>query len=107
MLGPLLDRGNSRTHSCAAITAIATTAWELSLKMHTSHLSFKIFFPETTSKFNAHTMIATNSTEDPFKLQFNQTRLRLVVTPLVTLRDDRGRAILVKNIRMAGVILLN
>ena len=106
MLGPLLSKGCSRTQSCAAILAITTTAWELSFKMHTSHLSFKIFFPETTAKFNSDSMIALGTTEDPHQLQCQQTRLNLVVTPVITLRDDRGTTIKVKNVCKADVLIL-
>jgi hypothetical protein len=105
MLGPLLNRGCPRSQAGKDLGLIAVTAWDLSVKMHTSHLTFQVYFPETAAKFSSATMLPTNSTVDPLKLQLQQARLSLVITPVITMRDDRGTTIKAKNLHMASVLL--
>ena len=108
MLGPMLNDGAPRGEAGKNLGALAVHAWELSVKMHTSHLSFQIYFPETAAKFSATTMMAKDRTSaDPMQLQISQTRLKLVVTPVVTLRDDRGSTIKAKNLHPAWVLIMN
>lgn len=106
MLGPLLNSGCPRQQAGQELGVVAVTAWDLAVKMHTSHLTFQVYFPETTAKFSSSTMVATNSQADPLKLQIQQARLKLVVTPVITMRDDRGTTIKVKNLHVATVMLL-
>jgi hypothetical protein len=106
MLGPLLNSGCPRQQAGQELGAVAVTAWDLAVKMHASHLTFQVYFPETTAKFSSATMIATNSQTDPLKLQIQQARLKLVVTPVITMRDDRGTTIKVKNLHVATVMLV-
>lgn len=106
LLGPLLNTECARSQAGKELGTITVTAWDLSVKMYTSHLSFQVYFPDTTAKFNAATMVATDTDQDPVKLQIQQARLKLVITPVITMRDDRGTTIKVKNLRMANVVLM-
>jgi hypothetical protein len=107
MLGPLLDNGVARASAGSDLGAIAVLSWDLSCKMHTARLTFQIYFPETAGKFTAATMKAKDQTNvDPMKLQVEQTRLKLVITPVITMRDDRGLTIKAKAIHSANVLLM-
>lgn len=107
MLGPLLDDGVARASAGVDLGAIAVLAWDLSCKMHTARLTFQIYFPETNGKFTAATMKPKDITKvDPMQLQIEQVRLKLVITPVITMRDDRGTTIRAKAIHSANVLLM-
>ena len=107
MLGPLLDDGVTRASAGVDLGAIAVLSWYLSCKMHTARLTFQIYFPETNGKFTAATMKAKNMTNvDPMQLQIEQVRLKLVITPVITMRDDRGTTIRAKALHSAMVLLM-
>lgn len=105
MLGPMLNDGCDRSQAGKELGIIAVKSWDVAIKMYTSHLSFQIYFPETTAKFNASNMVATDVRADSVKLQLLQAPLELVITPVVTMRDDRGTTIKVKNLHMASVLV--
>jgi hypothetical protein len=70
--------------------------------MFTSHLTIHVYFPETATKFNAARMIGKDQPiADPVHLQTKQTRPNLVITPVITLRDDRGTTIKAKSLHMS------
>jgi hypothetical protein len=106
ILGPLLNADCARAQAGKELGTIAVTAWDLSVKMYTSQLTFQIYFPETTAKFSAATMVARDSEVEPLKLQIQQVRLKLVVTPVITMRDDRGTTIRAKNLHMSNVLTM-
>jgi len=107
MLGPLLNTHISRQDAGKALGRLASTAFDISVALHTSSRTFQIFFPETNVKFMAATMDAKDQPNaDPMILQLTQVRLKLVVTPVITMRDDRGTAIRVKNLHKAQVITM-
>lgn len=106
ILGSLLNKGCARAKAGRELGDIVIAAWELSIKMSTSRLSFQIYFPETTAKFSAATMHPIDTNVDPVKLQVQQAHLKLVVTPVITMRDDRSTTIKAKNIHLAKVLLM-
>ena len=107
MLGPLLNNGSPRAEAGKDLGAIAIKAWELSVNMYSSHLSFQVYFPETSGKFNAATMIAKDQPRlDSMQLQIQQVRLKLVITPVITMRDDRGTTIKDKNLHKSTVLTM-
>ena len=107
MLGPLLNDGAARSQAGKDLGAIAVAAWELSVKMWTANISFQIYFPETAGKFSHANMVAKDQPNaDSMQLQVQQTRLKLVITPVITLRDDRGLTILVKNLHQSHVLTM-
>ena len=107
MVGPLLNNTASREDAGKDLGAITLRCWDLSVTMHTSHLTFQVYFPETIAKFQASTMSAKDQPLlDPMRLQIQQTRLKLVITPVVTMRDDRGTTVIPKDVHSASVLLM-
>lgn len=106
MLGPILNDDADRKQAGRDLGHVASTAWKLSENMWTSHLTFQVYFPETAAKFSAATMIAKDSKLEPMQLQIKQARLKLVISPVVTLRDDRGTTIKVKSLHHATVLTM-
>lgn len=107
MLGPMLNADAARAQAGTDLGAIVVHSWELSCKMHSARLTFQIYFPETSSKFTAATMKAKDQTKiDPMQLQIQQARLKLVITPVITMRDDRGTTIRAKSILSSNVLLM-
>jgi len=108
MLGPLLNEGCERAVAGREIGEVAVKAWELSVKMYTSNLTFQIFFPETCTKFTSAIMNSRDHrNENPNMLQTKQIRVKLVITPIITLRDDRSTTIRVKNLLHSDVLLMS
>lgn len=85
---------------------IVTKAWDLIAEMSSSGITFKTHFPETSTKFTASLMEPVNSDISPMKLQNAGAKVRLVITPLVTLRDDRGTSIRCKNLVISKVLIV-
>lgn len=86
---------------------IVITALDLCARVHSSALTFQIIFPDIRSKFNTRTMIVCD--KDLVKSQashLTSNRLKLIVTPIVTMRDDRGRTIKAKSIQLAKVLTM-
>jgi len=107
MLGPLLNEGCERAIAGREIGEVTVKAWELSVKMYTSCLTFQIFFPETCAKFTSAIMNSRDHpNENPNVLQTKQIRVKLVMTPIITLRDDRSTTIRVKNLLHSDVLLM-
>lgn len=106
MIGPLLNSDAARADAGQELGGIVITAWDLAIKMTTSHLTFQVYFPETCSKFTAATMHAKDSRIDAMQLQIQQARLKLVITPVITMRDDRGTTIMAKSILPSDVLLM-
>ncbi|KAI6710515.1 hypothetical protein JHW43_006956 [Diplocarpon mali] len=107
ILGPMLNDYSLRSTAGSDLGAIILKAWDLSVNMNTSQLTFQIYFPETAQKFNASTMIAKDKKyTDAMALQIKQARLKLVITPVVTMRDDRGTTIRAKNLHKSTVLTM-
>lgn len=108
ILGPMLNDEVIRSEAGRDLGAIAVHSWELSVKMHTQGLTFQIYFPETASKFTAATMTPKDRTNaDPMQLQIQQIRLKLVITPVITMRDDKGTTIKAKALHSSNVLLMS
>ncbi|KAH7419182.1 hypothetical protein BKA64DRAFT_8932 [Cadophora sp. MPI-SDFR-AT-0126] len=107
ILGPMLNDGANRSKAGNDINAITRKAWNVSQEMNTAQVTFQVYFPETASKFTASTMIAKDKMDkNPMGLQINHTRLKLVITPVITMRDDRGTTIKAKNLHYATVLTM-
>ncbi|EKD19809.1 hypothetical protein MBM_01761 [Drepanopeziza brunnea f. sp. 'multigermtubi' MB_m1] len=107
ILGPMLDNNSLRSVAGGDLGAIIIKAWEISVSINSSKLTFQVYFPETAQKFSAATMISKDKHYvDPMTLQIKQVRLKLVITPVVTMRDDRGTTIRAKNLHRANVLTM-
>ncbi|KAI9646904.1 hypothetical protein NHQ30_004904 [Ciborinia camelliae] len=108
MLGPLMNKGCSRTKAGGDLGVMIISSMELGAKMWTAKLSFQIVFPDLLGvKYTAGTMIAKDHPKDnPYQLQTKQKRLKLVMTPSITMRDDNSITIIAKNLHKANVLLM-
>lgn len=108
LLGTLLDAGVNRGQAGKDLGTIVVVAWDLAVEMYTSHFAFQIYFPELTSMYTAGNMVARNmSAEDPYQLQLKQTKLKLVMTPVITVRDCRNQTVKTKNLHYSHVLAKN
>jgi hypothetical protein len=104
----MLDNNSLRSVAGGELGVIIVKAWDISVSMNSSNLTFQVYFPETAQKFSAATMISKDKHyADPISLQVKQVRLKLVITPVVTMRDDRGTTIRAKNLHRATVLTMN
>ncbi|KAH7342835.1 hypothetical protein BKA65DRAFT_478708 [Rhexocercosporidium sp. MPI-PUGE-AT-0058] len=107
ILGPMLDDSADRSKAGKDLGFIALKAWDISEHMNTAQVTFQVYFPETAGKFTAATMISRDITDtSPMSLQLNQTRVKLVITPVITMRDDRGTTIKAKNLHFSTVLTM-
>ncbi|KAL2075704.1 hypothetical protein VTL71DRAFT_647 [Oculimacula yallundae] len=107
ILGPMLDDKADRSKAGKDLGYIALKAWDISEHMNTSQLTFQLNFPETAGKFVAATMISKDDDDvHPMTLQLSQARLKLIITPVITMRDDRGTTIKAKNLHFATVLTM-
>ncbi|RKF60958.1 hypothetical protein OnM2_046004 [Erysiphe neolycopersici] len=109
ILGSLLNEDCNFASAGRDLGAIVTLAFDLCESIHSSALTFQIFFPNlSTTKYNASTMIVRDKIFiKPLALnRVTMTRLKLVISPMVTLRDDRGTTIKAKSLQLASVLTI-
>ncbi|APA08177.1 hypothetical protein SS1G_00130 [Sclerotinia sclerotiorum 1980 UF-70] len=108
ILGPLMNQGCSRTKAGGDLGVMIISSMEICAKMWTAKLSFQIVFPDLLGvKFTAGTMTPKDHPRDnPYQLQTKQKRLKLVMTPSITMRDDNSITIIAKNLHKANVLLM-
>ncbi|CAD6506018.1 BgTH12-06950 [Blumeria graminis f. sp. triticale] len=105
ILRQFLSENCDYTSAGRELGAITVKAFGIFSSIHRSGLAFKIIFPETTSKFNASTMIAHEQTcAQEYAQQTSMRRLKLAVTPLITILDYRGSVIKEKTLHLAKVL---
>ncbi|KAK8129885.1 hypothetical protein PG999_002265 [Apiospora kogelbergensis] len=74
-----------------ALRVIINYAFLVTSKLWTSSMTIHYFFPDTGSKFSHGQMRQMNHMEIPAEqLQYSQWRVMLVVSPTLSLRDDRN-----------------
>lgn len=104
---PILKLTIDSTRCGKDMAAIVQLAWEIAEEQLTSGFTFQTTFPEENSKFSEASMSAKDHPHDnPKKLQIEQWRIKLTITPVITLRSDRGAAIIAKNLFNAIVLLM-
>ncbi|KAI0432327.1 hypothetical protein F5Y09DRAFT_353797 [Xylaria sp. FL1042] len=92
LLDPCRSQGTSgeEAHNCLRIMVAA--CWDISIKVWSSGKTLHYVFPECGTKFSPGTMEALNMEQmgaTPSELVTSQWRVSLVMTPTMTLRDDR------------------
>ncbi|RDL39722.1 uncharacterized protein BP5553_04062 [Venustampulla echinocandica] len=108
VLGPMLDDSIHLGEAGRDVGVIVTATWELAAKLYSAPLTFQIKFPPTASRFSTANMIAKNRPyQDALQLQISQARLKLVITPIATLRDDRNTTIKAKNLHRSLVLTMD
>lgn len=107
MVGPLLNTDAVRSNAGRDLSSIAGAAWDTSIKLYASGLSFQVTFPECGARFAATSMLPRDEGNVPAtELQARQLRVKLVMTPVVILRDDRGFTIKAKMLHPANVLVM-
>jgi hypothetical protein len=104
-LGPVLNTAAKRADAGKDLSAIAARAFDLSAKMYTSGWTFLVVMPETGCRFLHPSMVQRNSKESPLNLHIQQVRVKLVVTPSITMRDDHMMTIRTKTIESSNVLI--
>ena len=107
IVGPLMDGSASRSDAGYDLHNIAATALQISANMFQSRLSFQFVWNDTCTKFTADSHIAKETAVDAVTLQMRQWRLKLVITPGVTIRDDRGMSIVPRRVLRSEVLVMN
>lgn len=105
-LEPLLNKLTSNSDAYRSLEEVASSAWKLSSDILTSRLTFDFRFPEIGSRFSSQSMLAIWPTSDPLELQARHWRIALVVTPVITCRNDMGTNISAHSVALADVICM-
>ncbi|SPQ20552.1 3c1c125b-bded-4642-9d05-df9f32c32def [Thermothielavioides terrestris] len=111
MMAPFLPRRTGKNHNITNeaffdLYTITTTAWELSAKLFRSRLTFQWTWTDVGVLFTADTQEPVDCPVDRLLLQHERWRVKLCATPAVTLRNDQGMTITIKNILKSGVLLM-
>ncbi|KAK3304018.1 uncharacterized protein B0T15DRAFT_399437 [Chaetomium strumarium] len=88
------------------ISVIASTAWDVSAKVLQAPITFVFTFNDVNSLFMTEMHEALDCSTDPRQLQAEKCRVKLCVTPAITLRKDQGSTIHAKNILKASVLVM-
>jgi hypothetical protein len=107
IVGPLMDPAASRTDAGFDLHAVASTALQASALMFQSRLNFEFSWSLTCSKFSVDFHVPKDPPLEPLMLQAKQYRLKLVVTPTILFRDDRGVSINPKRVLRSEVFVMN
>ncbi|KAI1494699.1 hypothetical protein F5X96DRAFT_693808 [Biscogniauxia mediterranea] len=94
ILEPLRSQDVTHEQALKSLRIMVAATWDISTKVWTGGMTLHYVFPDTGSKYAFGTMDALNGRQvarTPELLQFSQCRISLVVTPTLTLRDDRDR----------------
>lgn len=108
LLGPILNVEAVREDAGHVISDLVTKAFDSAVKIHCSYWQFTASFPAAGSKFLAHSMRCRNLLpgDNESAVQNRQARLGLCISPIVTMRDDRGLSIRVKQILSADCLVV-
>ncbi|KAH8906594.1 hypothetical protein BR93DRAFT_625000 [Coniochaeta sp. PMI_546] len=107
IVGPLMDPTASRTDAGFDLHAVASTALQVSALMFQSRLNFEFTWSLTCSKFSVDFHVPKDAPADPLMLQAKQYRLKLVVTPAILFRDERGVSSHPKRVLRSEVFVMN
>jgi len=95
LLEPCRSQNVTAETAAKSIRIMVAACWDISLKVWSSGKTLHYVFPECAHKFSPGTMEALNGHHmgaTPEQLVNSQCRVSLVVTPTMTLRDDRDAA---------------
>ena len=106
MLGPLMSQYANLEEAHRDMRAMVGKAWSLSAKTLTSRLAFEYRFPDAGCRFSLPSMIAVAPNIDGYILQAEHWRVQLVVTPVITVRNDNGNTLSVDVANLAEVLLM-
>ncbi|KAH9898773.1 hypothetical protein F4778DRAFT_195861 [Xylariomycetidae sp. FL2044] len=109
-LAPLRSSDCTEEKAQKAMRLVVSATWDVSTKIWASGMTLHFHFPETGDKFAYGTMDALNIAQfgkTVEELQWSQMRLSLIVTPSLSIRDDRdGTNLRTYHIRKAEVLVM-
>ena len=109
IVAPFLPRDKKSTVAQEAfydLFAIAGSAWDVSAKLFRSRLTFQYVWNDAYTRFSAEAHKPVGIELDPMMLQLEHWRVKLCVTPTITMRNDQGMTIATKNILKSGVLVM-
>lgn len=106
MLGPLMNEFADLEQAGNDLRSVVGKAWSLSAKTLTSRMTFEYRFPEAGCRFSMQSMVAVAPSIDGYVLQAEHWRVQLVVTPVITVRNDNGSTLSVHVTNLAEVLLM-
>ncbi|KAL2155552.1 hypothetical protein VTH82DRAFT_294 [Thermothelomyces myriococcoides] len=127
MLGPFLGKrktANELNEAFYDLFSITTAAWDLSAKLLRSRLTFQFAWADAGARFAVEThepldragagagagtsaaVAVADRRHRSSTLQHEHCRIRFCATPAVTVRNDQGMTIDIRNIIKAGVLLM-
>lgn len=86
--------------------SVAALAWDLSVRMLTSRLTFDFRFSEIGAHFSAQSMLPIWPPVDPAELQAKHWRVALVTTLAITCRNDTSAGISAHSVALADVFCM-
>lgn len=105
MVAPFVPVAN-RARALRDLNGIVAVAFDLSAKLWLSRMTFLFLFNDPATKFSPGSQQAVIENDNQMEGKSIETwRVKLTVTPTVTLRDDREMTIRVKQILKAKVLV--
>ncbi|KAI0018243.1 hypothetical protein F4780DRAFT_781544 [Xylariomycetidae sp. FL0641] len=102
LLAPMQSKNVTRDMAVKALCIVVGVSWDMSTKIWTSGITLHYSFPDCGTKFTCGTMKAMNGAvygQRPDELQQSQCRVSFVITPTLSVRDDRD----LSNLRCLGI----
>jgi len=110
MIGPVVySEPKSQTLEDAFfdLYGIVDSFFDLAIEIVKSRLSFQFVWNDTCTKFTAENHNAVNSDLPPITIQLKQWRLKLVMTPGITMRNDQGMNITPRQVLKSDVLVMH
>ncbi|KAL7624265.1 hypothetical protein AAE478_005825 [Parahypoxylon ruwenzoriense] len=92
ILQPLRSKMVTDEEAIKSLRIVTSVTWEITTKIWTSGMTMHYTFPDCAAKYSFGTMDAINGRQmasSPEELQFSQTRISFVISPILSLRDER------------------
>lgn len=89
------------------VSTIVNNAIAISQEMFTSRKSFIPIFPECGQKFSMQSMLCRYSKESGHQLQIRQVRVKLVITPMITMREETETGPTAVLLHISNVLIMN
>ncbi len=102
-----VDKKDTQGEALFDLHQIAEMAWALSQKTMLSRLSFHYDFSEVCTKFNIDKHNPVSALLPPQVLHQRQARIKLAITPSITMRKEDGMSIVPKHIMKSNVLVMD
>jgi hypothetical protein len=109
LLKDVLNQNAYHPNAGRDLARIVVGAFELGQAMFISGRMFPSWFPDTGSRFQNTSMINMDLRIGltPMQLQIRQMRIKLAITPVITMRSDRDTTIEANTVQIARVLVMD